>query len=272
MPGSFDDSPETTHPTLPPPQHQRPKRGGNLFTTLSRRLGFDTPDETPSSPTHSELDKFLPPPPPANETKPNPPCTSTGGSGSGKPTDGSRVTSPATIHQNLLNAIKSTRAHDSSTLFAPPHQTQVQEQTSYCDSTPAQNIVFAAEAPRGMRVFLAKDLAVDHRQFIASRVEGIARFEALLRDVGAVYGLSDRALHIFYDEKGGTIAFNSGGSVFCNLRFWEQLHAPSAGAGAGAGAGGEGRVEAATWWWVVVAHELAHNLVGVHGAEHSYYT
>jgi len=26
------------------------------------------------------------------------------------------------------------------------------------------------------------------------------------------------------------------------------------------------------WWWVVVAHELAHNLVGVHGSEHSYYT
>ncbi|KAK4044806.1 hypothetical protein C8A01DRAFT_11884 [Parachaetomium inaequale] len=266
MPGSFDDSPETTtHPALPSPQHQRPKKGGSLFTTLSRRLGFDTTDDAPSSPTHSELDKFLPPPP-ADETKPNPPSTSTGG-GSSKPTDGSRVTSPATIHQNLLNAIKSTRAHDSSTLFAPPHQTQVQEQTSYCDSTPAQNIVFAAEAPRGMRVFLAKDLAVDHGQFVASRVDGIARFEALLRDVGAVYGLSERALHIFYDENGGTIAFNSGGSVFCNLRFWEQLHANT-----GGGDQGQGRAEATTWWWVVVAHELAHNLVGVHGAEHSYYT
>ncbi|KAL2177867.1 uncharacterized protein P884DRAFT_284485 [Thermothelomyces heterothallicus CBS 202.75] len=259
MPGSFDDSPEpSTSAGLPPPQQQRPKKGGSLFTNLSRRLGFDTSDDTPPSPTHSELDKFLPPPPPG----------STGGGGSGtKPTDdGNRVTSPATIQQNLLNAIKATRAHDSSTLFAPPHQTVVQEQTTYCDSTPAQNIAFAAEAPRGMRVFLSKDHPGGSGQFVAAHVDGIARFEALLRDVAAVYGLSDRALHIFYDERGKTIAFNSNGSVFCNLRFWEQLHSREG------MQSGQGRVEATTWWWVVVAHELAHNLVSVHGSEHSYYT
>jgi hypothetical protein len=118
-----------------------------------------------------------------------------------------------------------------------------------------------------MRVFLAKDMPREtHSGFIASRAESIALFEGLLRDVGGVYGLSERALHIFYDEKGGTIAFNSNGSVFCNLRFWEQLHF------GGVKVGGEARVEAATWWWVVVAHELAHNLVGPHGAQHSYYT
>jgi hypothetical protein len=31
-----------------------------------------------------------------------------------------------------------------------------------------------------------------------------------------------------------------------------------------------GRVEAATWGGVVIAHELAHNLFKVHGSEHSY--
>lgn len=267
MPGSFDDSPEPGTAALPPPQHQPPKKTGGLFSTLSRRFGFDTGDESSSSatnptPSQSELDKFLPPPPPP----PGNNHTATGTTTTGKPNDDSRVTSPATVQQNLLNAIKSTRAHDSSTLFAPPHQTEVKEQTSYCDATPAQNIVFAAEAPRGMRVFLAKDISVDHGAFVASRVEGIARFESVLRDVGAVYGLSERVLHIFWDEKGGTIAFNQGGSVFCNLRFWEQLH------GGAREAGGEGRVEAVVWWWVVVAHELAHNLVGVHGSEHSYYT
>jgi hypothetical protein len=259
MPGGFDESPDHAAPALPAPQNQPPKKGGGLFSNLSRRLGFDTGDDDKSpspSNSHSEIDKVLTPPP--SETKPPPPDSSI---------DDGRVTSPATIHQNLLNAIKSTRAHDSSTLFAPPHQTEVKEQSTYCDSTPAHNIVFAAEAPRGMRVFLAKDMPREtHAGFIASRVESIALFEGLLRDVGGVYGLSERALHIFYDEKGGTIAFNSNGSVFCNLRFWEQLHF------AGVKAGGEARVEAATWWWVVVAHELAHNLVGPHGAQHSYYT
>ncbi len=36
--------------------------------------------------------------------------------------------------------------------------------------------------------------------------------------------------------------------------------------------GNEGRAEATTWWWVVLAHELAHNLVKPHNSEHSYYT
>ncbi|KAK4127504.1 hypothetical protein N657DRAFT_612172 [Parathielavia appendiculata] len=255
MPGSFDESPDHAIPALPP------RRGGGLLSTLSRRLGFDTGDDhsQSASDSHSELNKFLLPP--QSQIKPPQP--------GGKDDDG-RVTSPATIHQNLLNAIKSTRPHDSSTLFAPPQQTEVKEQRTYCDSAPAQNIVFAAEAPRGMRVFLAKDVLVaNHAAFISSRVDSIARFEELLRDVGQVYGLGERALHIFYDEKGGTIAFNSNGSLFCNLRFWEQLHYGRIQQGTG---GGQARVEATTWWWVVVAHELAHNLVGPHGAQHSYYT
>ncbi|KAL2144285.1 hypothetical protein VTI28DRAFT_9273 [Corynascus sepedonium] len=270
MPGSFEDSPEQhTTPDLGSLQEQKRKKGGSLFSSLSRHFGFDASSDDPSSSTHSELNKLLSTPLPGNQGSAKPPATSTGGGSGGgaRPTDDSnRITSPATIQQNLLNAIKATRAHDSSTLFAPPHQNVVQEQTTYCDSTPAQNIVFAADAPRGMRVFLSKDHPVDAGRFLAAHVDGIARFETLLRDVAGVYGLSDRVLHIFYDEKGKTIAFNSKGSVFCNLRFWEQLH------GREAMQSGEGRVEAATWWWVVVAHELAHNLVTVHGSEHSYYT
>ncbi|KAK3902827.1 hypothetical protein C8A05DRAFT_15158 [Staphylotrichum tortipilum] len=258
MPGSFDDSPPLATPALPPP----PRWGGggnSLFSNLTRRLGFDTPSDdsssiaSPPTPSQAEINKFLPPPAAAGG-KPTPP-----------PGDEGRVTSPAAVQQNLLNAIRSTRPHDTGSIFSPPQQTIVKEQGTYCDSTPAQNIVFAAEAPRGMRVFMAREVA-DHGAVVASRVEGIARFEGLLRDVGAVYGLSERVLHIFYDERGGTIAFNQGGSVFCNLRFWEQLH------GREGSKSGQGRVEAAVWWWVVVAHELAHNLVGPHGSEHSYYT
>ncbi|KAH6840942.1 hypothetical protein B0I37DRAFT_331751 [Chaetomium sp. MPI-CAGE-AT-0009] len=249
MPGSFDHSPDDSPHALPPPPPQQPKTGGSLFSNLSRRLGFETADDKP-------------PPPPPEQTISTPTPTQDGGS---KPTtDGNRVTSPATVQQNLLNAIQSTRAYDSSTLFSPPRHTQVQEQTSYCDSMAGQNLVFAAEAPRGMRFFLARDLSTDHARFVASRVDAIARFEALLRDVAEVYGLSDRVLHMYYDERGGTIAFNSNGSVFCNMRFWEQLH--------GNMLVGRERVEAATWWWVVLAHELAHNLVTVHGSEHSYYS
>jgi hypothetical protein len=265
MPGGFEDSPEND--ALPAQLHPPPPRrgggGGGLFSTISRRLGFDI-DEDPfppsSNPPQSILDRFLPAPP-TEQTE-----AGSGSSSGSKPADDGRVTSPATVQQNLLNAIKSTRPHGSSTLFSPPKQTEVKEQATYCDSTPAQNIVFAAEAPHGMHVFLAKDLTVDHGSFVATHSRAIAAFEITLRDVGEVYSLPTKALHIFYDDKGGTIAFNSGGSVFCNLRFFKQLHLETQTQTT------QNRVGAMVWWWVVVAHELAHNLVGPHGSDHSYYT
>ncbi|KAL2268573.1 hypothetical protein VTJ83DRAFT_3419 [Remersonia thermophila] len=274
MPGAFDDSPEAAAPA-PAPQPPRWGGGGGLFSTISRHLGFET-DNDSSKASRDEINKFLPQ---SSESTANPGTVSKPtessytGSGGG---DGGKITSPAAIQQNLLNAIRATRPHGSSHLFSAPQQTHVTEQSTYCDNTPAQNIAFLAEAPRGMRVFVARDLlqpgraAHDRNAWVAGRVDVIARFEGVLRDVAGVYGLSEKAVHIFYDDEGGTIAFNSQGSVFCNLRFWEQLYDPQP-RGAQRLEDGK-RVEAAVWWWVVLAHELAHNLVGPHGSEHSYYT
>jgi len=182
--------------------------------------------------------------------------------------DDGRVGNPASVQQNLLSAIKSTRAHDSSQVFNRPTETEVKEKGTYCDKKPAQNLAFAAEAPGGMRVFVAKDLSIDVSTFLTTHLGQIKEFEALLKDVGTVYGLSSKVIHIYYDEHGGVIAFNSSGSIFCNLRYFKQLHAPRLLGSRGA----QSRIEAATWWWVVVAHELAHNLSDLHNSEHSYYT
>ncbi|KAK3325601.1 hypothetical protein B0H66DRAFT_470470 [Apodospora peruviana] len=264
MPGSFHDSPEEETAAEQPSRHKN--KGRSLFSNLTRRLGFDSDDNEDS---RSQLDNFLPPPPPAEpSTRP----VSAGSSKDGKSRGGSddgRVTSPAVVQQNLLNAIRSTRAHDSSGLFAPPRQNEVKEQATYCDATPAHNINFAAEAPGGMRVFVTRDMKVDVGTFLAKNNVAIGLFETLLRDVGEIYGLSTRSLHIFYDEQGGTIAFNSNGSIFCNLRYFNQLHVDKL---KSSSSSSQGKVEAATWWWVVIAHELAHNLVGPHNSEHSYYT
>lgn len=256
MPGSFHDSPEDEPATLPQPHQQRPKRG--LFSELTRRLGLDSSTDEDSD-SRKRLNEFLPDHQ-EQQVKTLPPA------GESKPKDEGRVTSPAVVQQNLLNAINSTRAHDSATLFSPPTQQDVKEKATYCDQNQAHNITFAAEAPRGMRVFVDRNLSVDVPNFLSANIEAIKSFEGILRDVGDVYRLPHKAVHIFYDEKGSTIAFNSNGSIFCNLRFFNQLHAQSV------GNGGKGRMEATTWWWVVLAHELAHNIVQPHNSEHSYYT
>ncbi|KAI1375256.1 hypothetical protein F4677DRAFT_423669 [Hypoxylon crocopeplum] len=256
MPGGFG-SPEDDKALPPPPMTSQGNRGGKgLFSNLSKRFGFDTSDEI-----DKDLDDFV-------GSTPNPaqlpPAETSSGSKPGKGDDG-KVTNPAVIQQNLLNAIKSTRAHDSSRVYSPPTTTQVKEQATYCDDTIGKDLNFVAEASNSMRVFVSRTIPnFNPAQFLTTNHTAINTFASLLMEVGAVYSIDRAALHIFYDQDGGTIAFNRSGSIFCNLRFFMQLHADHLST--------DGKAPAAVWWWVVLAHELAHNIIPLHNADHSYYT
>ncbi|KAK7430350.1 hypothetical protein QQZ08_003098 [Neonectria magnoliae] len=270
MPGSWD-SPEDNKPA----QNQQSRRPRGLFSNLTRRLGFDPQDEEDES--RQQVEKFLDKPteagPSSTGASPNAGGSSTaGGSSNAGPQqpqkDDGRVTNPALVQQNLLNAVNSTRAYGSNSVFSEPQVNEVKEQATYCDSKPAHNIAFVAEASNGIKVFVAKDLSTDPAKFLTSHIAAINSFASLLVDIGNIYSLSPKVLHVFYDEAGGTIAFNTGGSIFCNFRFFLQLHATQM----EGSRPGEAKAEAATWWWVVLAHELAHNLVSPHNSDHSYYT
>lgn len=265
MPGGFDDSPD--HDPAPQPI----KKFGDFFSGIRKQLGFEVDDNANKPPAQQPTTRA--PEQLGSGSGGSGGSGSGSGSGGGAGTGGSnndgRVTSPAVVQQNLLSAIKSTRAHDSSSVFSPPTQQEITEQSTYCDSTPATNMNFVAEAPGGMRVFLAKDVSVNPGQFLSSNSAGISKFETLLKDVANVYNLPAHSLHIYYDEQGSTIAFNKSGSIFCNYRFFSQLHLAKL---TGSSGGGIGRAEATVWWWVTIAHELAHNLVSPHNSAHSYYT
>ena len=89
----------------------------------------------------------------------------------------------------------------------------------------------------------------------------------MLLDIGNVFLLRPQSLHIYYNESGSSIAFNRQGSIFCNLRYFLQLHWSSFGAAAG-----QGKQKAAVYWFVTLCHELAHNLVEEHSQQHEFYT
>lgn len=256
MPGSWDSS-EDSKIT----QNEPPRRNRGLFSNLTRRLGFDALEQEKEN-AQKQLEKFLDKAPEAGPSAPSGPS----GQQTGK--DDGRVTNPAVVQQNLLNAVNATRAHGSNSVFSEPTVNEVKEQATYCDKTSAQNITFAAEASNGMKVYVSRDMKEDAAKFLSANLGPINAFASLLFDVGSIYSLSPKVLHIFYDDAGGTIAFNTGGSIFCNLRFFLQLHARQI----EGPRQGEGKAEAGTWWWVVLAHELAHNLVSTHDADHSYYT
>ncbi|TWU71512.1 hypothetical protein ED733_002453 [Metarhizium rileyi] len=237
------------------------KKGGSLFSNLSRRLGFDSQDESKDD-AKKQLEQFIEKP---VQTGAGPSTESQDNDTRSHQQDDGRVTSPAVVQQNLLNAVNASRPHGSDHVFSEPTVNQVKEQATYCDKTPAQNIAFAAESSNGMKVYISKAMQADAATFLSTNIGPINSFASMLVEIGGIYSLSPQVLHIFYDSSGGTIAFNTGGSIFCNLRFFLQLHAAQFHSGSG-------KAEAATWWWVVLAHELAHNLVTTHNSDHSYYT
>lgn len=74
-------------------------------------------------------------------------------------------------------------------------------------------------------------------------------------------GVSHKSVHLCYEAEGKTIAFNSSGSLFFNLYHWHSNgHNKQT---------EEARIDAITWWYMVMCHELAHNLVIAHTPEHT---
>ncbi|KAI1108019.1 hypothetical protein F5Y14DRAFT_142116 [Nemania sp. NC0429] len=256
MPGGFHSLDDDDIPPSPP-QPLQSRRGRGLLSNLSRRFGFDYDDEA-----DEKLKDFVDPTEDSGHPLPVKPSPS-----GPKRNDGQewKVTNPAIVQENLLNATRSARAYDSSSLYSPPTTQEVKEQATYCDDTTSQNVTYLADASNGMRVFVSNTPHLQTGSFLSSNHAMINSFASLLQDVCHVYLIPKHVVHIFYDEGGSSIAFNRKGSIFCNLRFYMQLHGASRGTP-------DGKAAAAVWWWVVVAHELAHNIIQLHNADHSFYT
>jgi len=56
---------------------------------------------------------------------------------------------------------------------------------------------------------------------LRTKVDSIRRFITIVQPLKRVYKLPDASLHIFYNLAGPVIAFNAGGALFLNLRYFE---------------------------------------------------
>ncbi|KAI9677687.1 MAG: hypothetical protein M1817_006642 [Caeruleum heppii] len=253
LPGSFVESPEqkqvarAEHDEAAETQVARKTRG--LFTSLTKRFGLDEGGKS-VEPIKGPQAGQQPGPPPGQQIVKK----------------GKDVVPPHMLQQKLLGAIGASRAHDSSTLFSRPQTNHIAEVSSYCDEKPGHDISFLADTAPGIKVFVS-NMIPDKSAFLQTNAGNLNLFAALLVDCAQVFALPQGTLHIFHDEQGTSIAFNRQGSLFCNFHFFAQLH------GAGVRTGrADARSEAMVYWWVVLCHELAHNLVADHSAEHSYWT
>lgn len=265
IPGSFSESPEHVSSD---DSSSRTKKPRGLLSSITKRLGLDEGSRPgrqsqnlltqTSSATGAETDA---PPPPYS---PEPPQQQ-------QAQGPDRVTAPHQLQTNLLKAVNAARAHDSSSLYNRPEGTIVKESDTYCDERPGHDMSFAAESPPGIKIFLANSLA-NKSAFLAAHTLALNLFAGILVDCAQVFALPRASLHIFYDERGNSIAFNRQGSLFCNFRFFEQLHLNGLLQQQQSGRLAQSKADALIYWFVVLSHELAHNLVGDHSAEHSYWT
>ncbi|KAJ9226181.1 hypothetical protein DTO027B5_5865 [Paecilomyces variotii] len=270
MPGLFPDSPQNSKTTHGGQDEQlddsRDYRPRGLFSNLTRRLGLDDGSRTSkgiqsflqgqsSSDTPDGRSKDTPPPPYTAEDPQKP-----------KPQEPKPVTSPHMLQSNLLSAIQSCRPNGASSVYSRPEMNQVTESKSYCDERPSHDLEFAATLPSSINFLMAKS-AGDRSAFLAENSFGINTFASILADCAGVFSLRLDSISIFYDPGGKTIAFNRGGSLFCNYHYFKQLHQTQVLQNLGSS-----RAEALVYWWVVLCHELAHNLVADHSSDHSYYT
>ena len=304
LPGGFPESPEgktgqqraTGNIEDDEPIRRLPQ---GLFQSWKNRFGLSepsNPSRPPSSGTNTQQRNSTkglssgdeaPPPPYSEENKsgqhpttaqpPNP------------------ITAPHQLHQNLLSAIQKSRPYNSSYLYSRGETNQISETRSYCDERTAQNLRHIATGAHGIHIFISQNSSPPNNPdpnststsnsssssstFLTQNRSGLTSFASLLHDAAAVFAPLDlTCLNIFHDAESRSIAFNRQGSIFCNYRYFQQLHEARVlseeGSGVmmmrGGGVGG-GRDDALLYWWVTLCHELAHNLVADHSSEHSFY-
>lgn len=266
MPGVFPESPNSKQPVdetqvapAEPPMPERAPRG--LFANLTKRFGLDGnrpgSNAGPGEQSQSLLpESSTPSPPPYSSTDPQKP----------RPEQPVNVSSPHQLNRQLLSAVQACRPHGSSDVFSRPETNQISESKSYCDERPSHDLEFVATLPSGVNVLFIRTIA-DRSAFLANNRAGISIFASVILDCGSIFAMRADSLSIFYDPGGKTIAFNRAGSIFCNYFYFQQLHEQPLLQGPNAD-----RTDSIVYWWVILCHELAHNLVGDHSSAHSYYT
>lgn len=189
--------------------------------------------------------------------------------------DGNSEAHQRRLAQSLKSAIANCRPNGRNDIRSEPTVSMVSETltNSFCDPTPGHSLNFSGHAGE-LELYIHKDCNPD-QIMTKENLKSLGRFVRLLMILAKdVFGLAPETMHVMYDSEGPTIAFNRGGSLFFNWRYYVSLgHDDNAGMaikqvqGRSISAVDEGLI----YWFFTIAHELAHNFVAAHDSKHEYY-
>eukprot|EP00742_Colponemidia_sp_Colp-10_P012352 GILJ01013856.1.p1 GENE.GILJ01013856.1~~GILJ01013856.1.p1 ORF type:complete len:241 (-),score=38.60 GILJ01013856.1:162-884(-) len=94
-------------------------------------------------------------------------------------------------------------------------------------------------------------------------------FAQLLVDLAKVFGLHQRSIHVYIGSSSSrSVAFNRGGCLYFNVVYFERMHYRK---NVPQGRSHLIHADAVIYWYMVMCHELSHNLVTGHNKDHEAY-
>ncbi|PKC61018.1 hypothetical protein RhiirA1_488641 [Rhizophagus irregularis] len=131
-----------------------------------------------------------------------------------------------------------------------------ESQMNYCNIVMNLHCVNTFE---GVELHISEDSVQLPQAFNAS----LNQFIGMLINLAAVFELAPKDIHVFYDETSNSIAFNRNSELFFNLKFYCELHDEEC--------RNKPTINAMTYWFMMICHELSHNFIQHHNSEHEYY-
>ncbi|CAJ0836131.1 4791_t:CDS:10 [Entrophospora sp. SA101] len=162
------------------------------------------------------------------------------------------------LKRTLNEAVNSCRSNSGSAVDSQAKVNIVSEsQSSYCDVMPGHSLKFIG-MENGIELYIGKNL--DQTALLSPTALGpLRRFIQVLKYLCDVFGLHQKAVHVFYDPAADSIAFNRNNSLFFNFKFYIALHDSE---------NLQFSIETMVYWYMTFCHELAHNFVTQHNSQH----
>ncbi len=181
----------------------------------------------------------------------------------------------ANVHNNMERILES-KVRESPTVGSNGLQSEQKsipipqglDHGTSCEVIPSQDIKpflganGKAETHNGIKIFSAQKES-SSEEFLRSNSDTIECFAVVLERLCSVFGLQLKSVAIYHDPTGAAIAFNAGGAIYFNVRYFYGLHYSK---------NKHQSRGCYSYWFIVGCHELAHNLEGPHNRTHAFYT
>ncbi|PRT54989.1 hypothetical protein B9G98_02609 [Wickerhamiella sorbophila] len=174
-----------------------------------------------------------------------------------KPAAPGQEVRPVDTGHALKESIRACQPYNEARVHAPMNVDPPPMPSNSCKENDVKDLRSAVQLSDGMMVFVQNGAAPPTEEMLKYAVQ----FCDILKRCSAIYECPYDTFCLYIGEE-SSIAFNYRGSLFFNLQvFAAQTR-------------GSSWKPAVTldFWYTVMAHELAHNLVGSHGQQHSFYT